>query len=110
MHELGITRSVVAICSEQAGGRTVNRVRLEIGKLSAVLPEAIRFCFDVCIQDTPLADAQLEIVEVEGRGRCLDCGRELDLDQPYGVCSCGSRAIECIAGQELNIKEMEVAD
>jgi len=110
MHELGITRSVVAICSEQAGGGRVSRVRLEIGRLSAVLPEAVRFCFDVCTQDTPLADAELEIVEVEGRGRCLDCGREFALDQPFGTCDCGSHAIKCIAGQELNIKEMEVLD
>lgn len=110
MHELGITRNVVSICSEQAGGHAVSRVRLEIGKLSAVLPEAVRFCFDICARGTLLDGAELEIVEVPGRGRCRECGRELALDQPYGVCACGSRAIDCIAGQELNIKEMEVID
>ena len=101
---------MVAICAEQAAGRAVSRVRLEIGRLSAVMPESIRFCFDVCTRDTPLADATLEIIEIEGRGRCLECGRELALDRPYGQCECGSCAIECIAGQELNIKEMEVVD
>jgi len=45
---LGIARSVVAICSERANGAAVRRVTLEIGKLSAVLPESIRFCFDTC--------------------------------------------------------------
>ncbi len=110
MHELGITRNVVAICAEQAAGRCVSRVRLEIGKLSAVIPDAVRFCFDVCIEDTPLAGARLEIVEIEGRGRCRDCGNELVMDQPWGVCGCGSTAIDCIAGTELNIKELEVVN
>jgi hydrogenase nickel incorporation protein HypA/HybF len=52
------------------------RVRLEIGRLSSVMPEAIRFCFDVCARGTALEGAELEIVE--------------------------------LAGEELNIKEMEV--
>ena len=47
MHELCIARSIVGIVGEQAKGRKVMRVTLEIGKLSAIMPEAIRFCFDV---------------------------------------------------------------
>ena len=78
MHELSITRNVVAIVSERAEGQRVTRVRLEIGRLTAVMPDSIRFCFDICTQGTPLAGAELEIVES--------------------------------AGQELLIKEMEVAE
>lgn len=47
MHELGITRNIVAIVSEHAGDNKVKRVSLEIGKLSAIMPDAIRFYFDV---------------------------------------------------------------
>ena len=77
MHELSITRNVVAIVSEHAQARKVLRVTLEIGKLSAIMPEAIRFCFDICARGTPLEAARLEILET--------------------------------SGNELNIKEMEVA-
>ena len=52
MHELGITRNVVAICAEQSGGARVTRVRLEIGKQAGVLAQSIRFCFDICAQGT----------------------------------------------------------
>jgi hydrogenase nickel incorporation protein HypA/HybF len=78
VHELSITRNVVAIVSERAEGQRVTRVRLEIGRLTAVMPDSIRFCFDICAQGTPLEGAELEIVES--------------------------------AGQELLIKEMEVAE
>lgn len=66
MHELGITRNIVAIVSEQAGEQRVIRIRLVIGRLSAVMPDAIRFCFDVCAQNTPLEGALLEIDQPPG--------------------------------------------
>ncbi len=107
MHELSITRNVVAICAEQARGK-VTRVTLEIGKLSAVLPEAVRFCFDVCAKGTPIEGARLEIIETQGRGRCRTCGGEVLLTQLFGRCACGSVDLELIGGDELRIKEMEV--
>ncbi len=108
MHELGITRNIVAIVSEQAGNRQVNRILLEIGKLSAIMPDAIRFCFDVCSKNTPLEHATLQIDEVPGRARCQDCGNEFEINQLFGRCHCGSSQIQCIAGEEMKIKEMEV--
>lgn len=66
MHELGLTRNLVAIVSEHAAGRRVSRVWLEIGTRSAILPDAVRFCFDVCSKGTPLEGAQLDILEHEG--------------------------------------------
>ena len=108
MHELGITRNIVAIVSEHAQGARVKRVALEIGKLSAVMPDAIRFCFDVCSKDTLLEGAELTIDETPGRGRCESCGEELALEQPFGLCGCGSAQVRCIAGNELKIKEMEL--
>jgi hydrogenase nickel incorporation protein HypA/HybF len=67
VHELSITRNVVAIVSERAVGQRVTRVRLEIGRLSAVVPDSIRFCFDICAQGTPLEGAELEIVDSGGQ-------------------------------------------
>ena len=63
MHELGITRNIVAIVSERAQGQQVLRVTLEVGRLSGMFADAIRFCFDVCSKGTPLADATLEIID-----------------------------------------------
>lgn len=108
MHELGITQNIVAIVSEHAKG-TVQRVTLEIGKLSAIMPEAIAFCFDVCCQGTVLEGAKLEIIEIAGLGKCRQCGTEVILEQPFGICpSCDSIELEILQGEELNIKEMEV--
>ena len=108
MHEMGITRSIVAIVSEHAGSRKVRRVRLEIGMLSAVVPDAIRFCFDVVARGTVLEGAELEIMEIPGCARCRSCGAVVELHSLVGRCICGSRDLERVAGEELNIKEMEL--
>lgn len=109
MHELGITQNIVAIASEHAKGASVKRVTLEIGQLSAIMPDAIRFCFDICSQGTVLEGATLEIVEIPGVGKCRQCGTETFIEQPFGICaSCGSVELDIIRGQELTIKEMEV--
>ena len=109
MHELGITENLVAIAVEYAEGLPVKQITLEIGQLSAVMPEAIRFCFDVCCRGTLLEGATLEIIEVPGLARCRHCGTEMSLTQPFGICDrCGSVELSIIQGEELKITEMEV--
>ena len=58
MHELGIVQEVVAIASESADGRRVRRVVLEIGALTAVVPDALRFAFDLVAEGTPVDRAE----------------------------------------------------
>lgn len=108
MHEMSITQSIVAIVAEQAGSRKVVRVTLEIGKLSALMPEAIRFCFDIVAEGSPLAGAALDIIEIPGRANCLDCGATISLNEVYGRCPCGSWRLDRISGDEMNIKSMEL--
>src|SRR5205823_2341871 len=69
MHELGITQEIVALAIEHSGGAKVTRVVVEIGKLSLILPDAVRFCFDVCSEGTAVDGAKLEIVEIPGLAR-----------------------------------------
>jgi hydrogenase nickel incorporation protein HypA/HybF len=108
MHELGITQQVVEIVAERARGATVTRVVLEIGKLSLVLPDAVRFCFELCSAGTVAERAELEIIETPGLARCRICGGELCLEQPFGQCACGSTDLDWLAGEELKVKEIEV--
>ena len=108
MHELGIAQEIVSIVSERSGGRAVRRIVLEVGKLSAVLPEALLFCFDLATEGTAAQGARLEIVEIDGLGRCRACGASVPLPRPFGRCACGGSDLEWLRGEELKIREMEV--
>lgn len=107
MHELSITHNIVAIVAEHANGQKVSRVSLDIGRLSGVMSEAIRFSFDVVAAGTCLEGAKLEIRDVEGKARCRDCGTEFPTPTLFTPCACGSRSIERLAGEELKIREFE---
>ncbi|MGB3652406.1 MAG: hydrogenase maturation nickel metallochaperone HypA [Rivularia sp. (in: cyanobacteria)] len=110
MHELGITQNIVSIVNEYAQGKKVQRVLLEIGKLSAIMPDAVKFCFDICSQGTVLEKAKLEIIEISGLAVCRQCATEITLEKPFGKCNCGSTQLDLIAGEELKIKEIEVEE
>lgn len=108
MHELGLAAAVVDACKERASGERVLRVRVEVGQLVAVQPDALRFCFDVCARGTPLVGAELLIVETPGRAMCDACGESIALAAPLGRCPCGG-TLRIVAGEELRVKDMEVA-
>lgn len=110
MHELGITRNIVAIVADAAKGRRVRSVTLEVGKLSGVMSEAIEFCFDIVAEGTVLEGALLDIRHIEGRARCDTCGAEFGTLTLYAPCACGSRRVTRLQGEELKVKAMELAE
>ncbi len=110
MHELAIARNIVAIVGEAAAGRPVRRVTLEVGALSGVLPDAIAFCFEAAATGTAIEGATLDLRVIEGRARCRACGNEFVTETLFAPCPCGSRAVDRIQGEELNVKSMELAD
>jgi hydrogenase nickel incorporation protein HypA/HybF len=110
MHELSITRNIVAIVADAAKGRRVSRVTIEVGKLSGVMAEAIAFCFDIVAEGTALAGAALDIRLLDGRARCEDCTTEFAAETMFSPCPCGSRRVCRVQGEELNIKAMELEE
>lgn len=108
MHELAVTQSIVDAVAERFEGVKVSGVRLEIGKLSGVVPDAVRFCFDLVAEGTTLAGARLDIDEPPGRALCGNCGREFALEVPIPLCHCGSAGVRIIAGDQLRILSVEV--
>ena len=109
MHELSITQSVVDTVVERLGVQRVERVTVVVGKLSGVVPDSMSFCFDLCTTGTSLEGAQLEILEVPGEGRCRTCGADVELEDFIALCPCGSADLAITGGQQLTIKDVEVA-
>src|SRR4051794_5057282 len=93
VHELSAIESVVELVTERLGvlgGVQIALVRLEVGVLAGIDPDALRFCFDVCTRDTSLAGATLDIVEIPGLARCRACDAERAIASFTAPCACGS--------------------
>jgi hydrogenase nickel incorporation protein HypA/HybF len=110
MHELSITQSIVDAVVERLGDTEVSSVRIEIGKLSGVMVDSVRFCFDMVVEGTPLQGARLVVDEPSGRARCRGCAEEFGSDDPILLCpACGSADVDVLAGRDLRIKSVEVS-
>ena len=109
MHELAIAESVVAAVLEHSGERRVSVVRLRVGRLSGVVPDALSFCFELATVSTPLEGAALEILEEDGRAHCRTCAADFSLTDPFLLCDCGSADVELLSGRQLSVMSVEVA-
>ncbi len=108
MHELAIAESVVSSVLERTEDQRVNVVRLRIGRLAGVVPDALTFCFELATAGTPLEGATLEMVEEHGRAHCRTCGTDFDLDDPFLLCDCGSADVALLSGRELSVTSVEL--
>jgi hydrogenase nickel incorporation protein HypA/HybF len=110
MHEMSITQSIVDTIGARLGPVPVHRVRLEIGKLSGVVPDAVRFAFELVTTGTTLEGAVLEIDEPAGDARCRDCGAAFVTTEVLPLCACGSADVEVRGGQQLRIRDVSYGE
>lgn len=89
----------------------VEAINLEIGKLTAVVPDSLRSCFAIASRDTPLAGAALHIDEIGVVVACRDCHAESEQQGFPFVCpECESVSVDLICGRELLVSSIEIAD
>ena len=112
MHEMSLAESVIELVEHRArreGCQRVKTVRLEIGKLSGVEPDAMRFCFDAVTGGTLAEGAALDIIEEEGRAWCFDCSRPTPLSARSDPCpECGGYHMRLDEGLAMRVKELEI--
>ena len=66
MHELGLTKNIVAIVTEHAKGRQVKRICLSVGPQACVDLGGRRIINGIVAEGTVVENATLEIVSAEG--------------------------------------------
>jgi hydrogenase nickel incorporation protein HypA/HybF len=112
MHEMSLAEGVLQIVEDAAAAQGFTRVKtvwLEIGRLSSVEPEAMRFCFDVVTKDSLADGAALEIIDVPGMGQCMACTQVVEISAVYDPCpACGEYPVQPTGGTEMRVKELEV--
>lgn len=113
MHEMALAENIWQIVRETMvahGMRVVCCVRVRVGALSHVVPDALRLGFGALAQDTPWPAARLEVLVEPVLLACGDCGRPFQPANPRDLCApcpwCG-----CVAGHGLERgEELTVVD
>lgn len=113
MHEMALAEGVLQLIEDAAREQEFERVTavwLEIGELSGVEAEAMKFCFDVVTKDSIAAGARLEVIALPGSGWCMECAMTVPMAEVFGECPrCGSHRMQVSGGTEMRVKELEVA-
>jgi hydrogenase nickel incorporation protein HypA/HybF len=108
MHELGLCTSIVDAVERRAGQRPVARVRVRVGRLHHVHPEAFDQSFTVAAMGTLAEDAVAELVLLPVRARCGSCQAAWEGDDvPLACPTCSSVDIEVVGGDELVLESIE---
>lgn len=121
MHELSIAEGIIEILERQIKsirdkalstntGR-VKAIKLKIGEMSGVVPDALKFSFEIASKGTIAEGAELYIEHVPLTAFCSDCSESFHIKGYCFECSrCGGTNFKVITGRELLIEEIEVED
>jgi hydrogenase nickel incorporation protein HypA/HybF len=108
VHELGLCTSIVDAIERRAKERPVAHVRVRVGKLHHVHPEAFEQSFMVAAMGTIAENADAELILLPIRAGCSSCDTSWDSDEMPVVCpACGSIEIELLGGEELVLESIE---
>jgi hydrogenase nickel incorporation protein HypA/HybF len=111
MHELSVATAVLNTALKHAGERRVSVVNVRVGALRQVVPDSLRFYFEIVARDSACEGATLELEEIAARLQCADCERSWMPQIPAFRCpDCGSAAVQVTAGEELEVQFIEIED
>ena len=108
MHEMGFCEALLAAARRRAAGRPVRRLRVQVGVLHRISPEAFQQSFTMLAGGTEAENAEVELVSVPVRSICRRCRYETDCDElPLACAACGSVDIQITGGEEVILESLE---
>ena len=111
MHELSICSAIASTAEKHAEGRPVSQVKVRIGHLRQVVPDALQFGWEVVSSTTQLKDAELVIEQVPAVVECIECGALTTLDLPILACgTCEGFDVKLLSGEELLVVSIDLVD
>jgi len=115
MHELSIVEALIDQVGEEldrVGQRgRVLRLEVNIGRLSGVSPEAVRFAFGLLRSGTIVENAEIAIEEPKAVCHCHACNARTELDDLVFECPCcAATEITIEGGRDMTLQSIEIED
>ena len=111
MHELGLSDALLRMVRDIVKKEElthVEKITLEIGELSGVVPRYMADCWEAVVDGTEYAGTKLVIDTVPVIASCMDCDEEFRIDVNDMRCPfCGSRSLTPVSGRDMTLREIE---
>ena len=118
MHSSKVVQSILNIALETAEEYDANKIteiNIEIGKLSCLTSNKLKYIFNIISKDTLAENAELNIKETEAKIKCYNCDYEGSIDTidreflPIVLCpKCGSHRVNVLKGYDLNVENITI--
>ena len=110
MHELGICDALLKMVRNIAREEeleAIERITVEVGSLSGVVPAYMSDCWEAVTDGTELQNVEFVVEELEGTAQCLDCGETFTADVNRLRCpKCNGEKLNPLTGRDLTLKEI----
>ena len=84
---------------------------MNLGEFTNIIPEALKFGFEILCKDTALEGADLVINLLPLKIECSKCGNISITEPGFFYCEkCGSNEVKIISGNEMKVVEIEIYD
>ena len=112
MHELSVAMGIVRIAEDELSKSTaqgIETIELEIGDLAGIELDSLEYVWEAAVKGTVLEKAEKIIHRIDGKGICLECDQEFELEQHFDSCpNCNSFLKQILQGKELRVKALQV--
>ena len=112
MHELSIAQSILEIAEKAAppdNNAVITSVGLQIGELSGIEIDALKFALSIIRENTILAKANLNIEIIKGEAECIDCKEIFPMKSFATSCpQCGGYRSKILQGREMKVLNLVV--
>ncbi len=112
MHEISIMQGTLELAlqtAQDSAARHIHCLRLRVGAMTGVVPDALQFAFEALREGTIASEARLEIETVPATCWCPNCQQEFEARDWLQQCpNCQGLSAELRHGLELELASMEV--
>jgi hydrogenase nickel incorporation protein HypA/HybF len=109
---MSIVQGLIAIVKKEmdkSGAARLRSVRVKIGEMSGILPDALNTAFEILTAGNEMNGAELNMDIAPLMGYCRKCNKEFKIiDYRFSCPDCGESEIDIVSGREMSIIEIEV--
>ncbi|WP_204103263.1 MULTISPECIES: hydrogenase maturation nickel metallochaperone HypA [Spirulina sp. CCY15215] len=114
MHEVSLMEQTLEIAiayAQEQNATRIHHLKMQIGEISGVVPDALNFAFDVVTRGTIAEGATLKIEMVSILCHCPDCDRNFHpVDTYIYECpDCQHLSAKIVSGREIELSSLEVS-
>lgn len=113
MHEVGIAQGILEMAlkaATEAGGSRIETLRVRVGVLTGVVPDALLFALETLRVGTTAQDARVELEVEPARAWCSRCESAFEVRELPCYCpGCDEPAGQVTGGRGLRLTSIDVA-